>query len=302
MGTGGVIEADIIQTPALNRPKRPLLRYHGGKWRLAPWIISHLPPHKVYVDPYGGAGSVLFQKPRSYGEVYNDLDDRIVRIFRLLRDPVLSARLIEQLRLTPFAKTEFVAAYEPCEDEVEYARRMIIRSFMGFGSDSTAGHYRTGFRGNVTRSGSTPAMDWSRYPQALRALIERVEAVTIYNMPAIDLMKIYDKPDVLFYVDPPYHPDTRSTGNRRRAGPGSKPWQVYAHELQAEDHEELLLYLSRVDAMVALSGYPHPLYDDLLNGWKRIERKAHADGAKPRTEVLWLNPMAAAAANSPSML
>lgn len=88
-------------------PTRPVLRYMGGKWRLAPWILRHLPPHRTYVEPFGGAASVLLRKPRAYAEIYNDLDGEIVSLFRVLRDPEAAAELVRRIALTPFAREEF---------------------------------------------------------------------------------------------------------------------------------------------------------------------------------------------------
>lgn len=274
-------------------PTRPVLRWHGGKWKLAPWIISFFPAHRIYVEPFGGAASVLLRKPRSYGEVYNDLDDEVVGLFRILRAPALAAELERQLRLTPFARTEFKQAYQPTNDPLERSRRLVIRSFMGFGSNAHSsqekGHRSTGFRSNSNRSGTTPAQDWTNWPDAMGALVARVAGVVMENRNAREVMAQHDGADTLHYVDPPYLPETRARGNRYDLA-----WRMYRHELSRDDHAELLAFLCELDGMVVLSGYPDPLYDDALPGWQRVEREAMADGARPRVEVLWINPACAA--------
>jgi len=266
---------------------RPVLRWHGGKYVLAPWIISHFPRHRVYVEPFGGAGSVLLRKERSQAEVWNDLDGDLVNLFRVLRGPV-AARLIQELQLTPFARDEFRLAYEASDDPVERARRMVVRSFMGFGSNAT--HRKSGFRANGIRAGTLPQHDWVNYPEALKAVIERLRGVVVENKPALDVMAQQDAEHTLFYVDPPYVMDTRSDGGAD-----------YAHEMNDSDHGELLEALQALKGMVVLSGYPCALYDDALSRWRRIERETFADGAAKRTEVLWINPAAAAALDAEHM-
>ncbi len=268
-------------------PRRPALRWHGGKWNLAPWIISEMPKHRVYVEPFGGAGSVLIRKPRCYAEIWNDLDGHVVNLFQVLRSDQAN-ELVNLLRLTPFASEEFAQAYQPTNCPIERARRLVIRSFMGFGSN---GHNRsTGFRSNSNRSGTTPAHDWSNYPDSLVDIIERLRGVVILNRDACDVMASHDGPETLHYVDPPYVFETRAD-----LGKG------YAVELTDSDHETLLDFLDGLDGMVMLSGYAHPLYDDRLNHWGRLARKALADGARERTEVLWLNPAAMAAKDQQDM-
>lgn len=270
-------------------PNRPVLRYHGGKWMLAPWIIAHLPPHRIYVEPFGGAASVLLRKPRSYSEVYNDLDNEIVNLFRILREPATTKDLINLLRLTPFSRQEFEVSYEPTEDAIEQARRTVFRSFAGFGSAAACGH-NTGFRGNSTRSGTTPAHDWANFLDCLTAIVERLRGVIIENRPAAEVIRQHDRADCLHYVDPPY-----PLGTRTLKGHYS---QVYRHEMTDDEHLKLAALLRSVSGMVVISGYPCELYDKTLYwDWHRIERRAHADGARDRTEVLWLNTRAAAAIN-----
>lgn len=272
-------------------PTRPALRYHGGKWRLAPWIIAHMPPHRVYVEPFGGGASVLLRKPRSYAEVYNDLDGEVVNFFRVLRNPEDAAALIESVRLTPFAREEFDASYATTCDPIERARRLCFRSHAGFGTAamrSTVGGaaQRTGFRVNTTRSGTTPAGDWSRIPGALSVIVERMRGVVIESRPALDVIRSHDAPNTLFYVDPPYPHGTRTKASRNN----------YRHEMTNEDHCNLAGVLRGVAGAVILSGYHCDLYDvQLYADWHRVERAARADGAGPRCEVLWLNGKALAA-------
>lgn len=263
------------------RLTRPVVRYHGGKWRIAPWIISHLPPHRTYVEPFGGGGSVLLRKPRSYAEVYNDLDDEIVNVFRMVRDR--GAELVRAIELTPFSRTEFVASYAPSEDPLEQARRTILRSFQGFGSAAACGEL-SGFRANSNRSGTTPAHDWKNYPSALVKIVDRLRGVVIEQKDAIDVMRQHDGPDTVHYVDPPYVHSTRSakvrgTGNRKS----------YKHEMTDTQHSDLAGVLHNLQGMVLLSGYHSDLYNDLYGDWRCVERHAHADGARDRVEVIWLS-------------
>lgn len=264
----------------MTKPTRPVLRYHGGKWKLAPWIISHFPAHRVYTESFGGAASVLMRKPRSYGEVYNDLDGEIVNLFRVLRSE-RSEALVRALELTPFSRADFLESYEPSSDPLEQARRTVVRSFMGFGSGAASGN-KTGFRANSNRSRTTPAHDWGNFPPALAAVAERLAGVVIESKPAVEVIRQHDSPETLHYVDPPYPISTRKMGNPY-CGKG------YRFEMTDAEHKELLGDLRGLRGMVVLSGYACELYDNILTDWRRFTKATHADGARDRVEVLWLN-------------
>lgn len=270
----GPLERPVIHRAA---PRRPLLRYHGGKWRLAPWILQHLPAHRTYVEPFGGGASVLLQKPRSYAEVYNDLDGDVVNLFRVARED--GERLAQACELTPFARAEFEQAYEDDGSDLERARRTLVRSFMGFGSAGVTKQV-TGFRANTSRSYGTPAMNWRDYPDHLRALIARLRGVVIEQRDALEVMQAHDGDDTVHYVDPPYVHDTRH--HRTRA-------PAYRHELTDEQHRALASTLHALRGSVVLSGYRCPLYEELFADWQRVDIATHADGAKDRTESLWLS-------------
>ena len=275
------------------RPSRPLLRYFGGKYRLAGWILSHLPSHTTYVEPFLGAGSVFFAKSRAPREVLNDLDDEIVNLFRVLRDRSMAEDLRFALQHTPYARSEWRLAGELPDislEPVERARRALMRSFMGFGADAFHLGTGTGFRGDSKRTSTIPAHDWANWPQYITTFCERLSGVIIENTDALKLMPAHDGPETLFYVDPPYVHSTR--GGVRNST--QRPRHQYRHEMDDAAHVQLAETLQSLKGMVVLSGHPSSLYEELYPNWYRIERSHLIESAAKRVEALWLNPAAQA--------
>ncbi|MDR5867977.1 DNA adenine methylase [Halomonas koreensis] len=266
----------------------PVLRYHGGKWRMADWLLSYFPPaseYDTYVEPFGGSASVLMRLHRSAFEVYNDLDGEIVNVFRVLRDPASRARLEELLYLTPYGREEFELSYEEHDDPVEQARRTIFRAFSGFGS-AAATKGRTGFRAFSGSSGRgvNPAGYWSRYPANLAAFGERLSGVVLESRPALDVILERDARRTLHYLDPPYLHGTRAMGQDK---------STYRHEMNDSEHEAMLDACRKLEGFVVISGYPSELYRDLLTDWQMVRREFAASGRQGtviRTECLWLSP------------
>jgi DNA adenine methylase len=263
--------------------KRPALRYHGGKFRLAPWITSFFPEHKIYVEPFGGGASVLLKKERSYAEIYNDIDGDIVNFFKVLRDN--GEELKRLIDLTPYSREEFNSSFVNTDDETERARRTIVRSFMGFGSASVTKNGKgntveiptTGFRADSNRVGSIPAHDWKNLPKNIEFLTERLRGVVIENKCALSVINQHESEDTLVYVDPPYVQSSRDSG------------KDYQFEMTDEEHKNLSDILLSFDGMVIISGYESTLYNNFYANWVKVEKDAYADGAKKRKEILWIN-------------
>ena len=259
----------------------PIMRYHGAKYRLAPWIMSFFPDHYTYVEPFGGAAGVLLQKPRSMSEVYNDLDGDIVNVFRVMQDKDLADELQRQLLVTPFSRAEFNISYESTDDPVEQARRTLIRAHMGFRSAGSTKN-KTGFRIDSARKHGPAAHLWARYPDLIIGFLDRLHGVLIENKPVIECIKNHDRPDTLFFIDPPYVHSTRLLGKNR----------CYNHELTNDDHVQLLEHLNQVTGMVVVSGYDSDIYNDLLRSWEKRSTSARISagrGTAVRTECIWLN-------------
>ena len=265
----------------MKKVKHPVLRYHGSKFRLASWVISHFKDHTCYVESFGGAAGVLMKKPQSYAEVYNDLDGDVFNLFKVLRDPESNLILRELCALTPYSREDFELAFTAGGNDIERARKMVVRSSMGFGTTASSGS-PTGFRTDTKRKCATAQHLWERYPDNLANVGQRLQGVLIENKPAMTVAKKHDGEKTQHYFDPPYVMDTRVKGNRG-----------YNHEMTDDDHLDFLKGALNLEGSIVISGYDTELYNDTLSSWNRHTKSSRISagrGTGIRQEVIWVKP------------
>lgn len=264
---------------------RPPVRYYGGKWRIAPWIIEKFPEHITYFEPFCGGASILFRKHPSKYEAINDLNNDVVTFFEVLR--TREDELIRAIELTPHSREEHRRAHERADDPLEQARRFYVRSRQSYGSGE--GKHNTGWRYQVRDKRGTAVVDEWNTTDHLRWAANRLKQVQIECDDAFKAIERWDAPTTLMYVDPPYMFETRYSEERR-----------YHTEMTDDNHAQLLDLLCSVKAMVLLSSYENPLYEETLTaaGWSPLTKDTRTNDNHDATEVLWMNP-AALAANTP---
>ncbi|HDZ73189.1 MAG TPA: DNA adenine methylase [Aurantimonas coralicida] len=273
-------------------PHRPLCRYYGGKWQMAPWIVGAMPPHRVYTESFAGAASVLLRKPQAPVEILSDLDLDVVWLLRVAGHPIFSQTLATMAERTPYASETMTELHDTEQtDFVRRALRGVVCGAMTRSAAITRSNGRpAGYRDPAKMPGrsTSPADDWATWPAAMPAFFERLHGVEVLHQSAIETLLAYDGADTLHYVDPPYLPSARSA-----------PGKGYTCDMDEADHVDLLAVLRGLRGMAIVSGYDSALYRAGLPGWTRLERASTDAGGKRRVEVIWLN--GAAAAGSPAL-
>ncbi len=266
-------------------PDAPVAWY-GGKMYYARWIIERFANHRVYVEPFGGAANVLLRKAKSQVEIYNDLDSRIVNFFRVLRDPAKFEEFQRKCALTPYAREEFVHLIglpEPVDD-VERAWWFFVRCRQALGGLGMSKLTPKSWSASIRTRRNLPE-GVSKYLSAidgLEEIVTRFREIMVECRPAIETFDKYDSGETLFYVDPPYLPETRHAGLAA----------TYGVEMTRADHEEMLRVIKNAKGKVLLSGYDSSLYSKALKSWNRAEQvgKSHlTNSGQTRVEVLWMN-------------
>jgi len=254
---------------------KPPIKYFGAKVNLADRLVSLMPEHDGYVEPFAGSLAVLLAKPKSRLEVVNDLDRHLVTFWRVLRDHPEAFNAAAGL--TPHARSEYEAATAlDGASELELARQVWIVLTQGRAGTLN----RAGWRFYRDPAGSfEPYM--AAYRDRLLPVAERIAGVTLECRPAVDVARDYGvHSSSLLYVDPPYPISTR---RQRR----------YAEEMTDSDHEELAEVLHACEASVMVSGYDCALYSGLYSDWHSVQLAAASNnaaiGSMGRTEVVWCN-------------
>lgn len=202
----------LLAAQAESRVPAPL-KWHGGKWYLAPKIVAMMPKHTHYVEPYAGGLSVLLAKdPTGVSEVVNDIHKELSNFWRVLQDVHLFAGMRRRLQAMPFSEVEWsrTCEYDPERTTVQDRAALFFvkcRQSLAGRMDTFAPLSR-----NRTRRGmNEQASAWLTAVEGLPQVHERLKRVVVLNREAENVISEQDGPNTLFYLDPPYLHETRST-------------------------------------------------------------------------------------------
>lgn len=259
---------------------RPFFKIHGGKRYLCKWIIDNFPPdyEKMnYLEPYCGAASVFLNKKRSLNETINDIDNGVVCIFNTLcSEP---EEFATKLRCVKYEEKTFNDALVfDSRNQLKNAVNEFILRRMSRGGMKKAFAWSNRQRGG--KPGDVNA--WETALKLIPSIAARLQGVEILNRKAIDVIREYNRENVLLYCDPTYLPETRTSK------------KVYTFEMTLKDHEELGKELNSFRGKVVLSGYMSTLYGKMYSNWNVATKQVanHSSQQKKKTkktEVLWFN-------------
>lgn len=251
------------------------IKYYGGKTYMTDIIKDNFPSEfKTYIEGFGGGASVLFSKEPSKIEVYNDLEENVYSLFKVLSNESLMKEMKSKLDLTPYSRQireEFKSDLKKNDlSIVERAYKFFYvnrTSFNGVGGFSVTMLSRRNMMKNVS--------SYLALIDGLESFHQRLSSVVIEHLDIFDLLSKYDYEDTFFYLDPPYVQSTRRSSQR------------YEVEMSDDDHKKFVEICNTLKGKVLISGYDSPIYDE-LKGFEKVTFKSPNAGSSA-TECLWRN-------------
>jgi DNA adenine methylase len=279
------MSADMIVAKELTQA----LKWHGGKGghhgTLAKWILGLAPPHLHFCEPFaGGLATLLWKDPKDTSEVVNDLNGDVSNFWTVLQNRDYFDEFYRFAQVTPFSQVEFDDAMGALESQEgsppERALWLLVacrQSLAGRTKD-----FSPLSRNRLRRGMNEQVSSWLTTVDGLPAVHERMMRVVVLNQDALQVIQSQDGPDTWQYLDPPYHPSTRTAP------------EVYRFEMTHAKHVELLSTAKSCKSKITISGYPCELYGKVLADWNRKQlgvKNSAAGGETKRTmqETIWMN-------------
>lgn len=269
--------------------------YVGGKIQQLHWLLPLLPTDaRVYCEPFGGGAAVLLNRQRSAVDVYNDISRNTTNLFRVLQDADNARAVAELLRMMPVHYADFMRfrTLDEVEEGFELAWRYYLKSrqsCFGIGSVRPAGWGVVLTFDHINVGPSSHISMWWKSIENIERVGERMRGVQVRRGPALDVIREYDAPDALFYLDPPYvMPSLEHT----------ESGYYEDGKMGSRDHVELLDCLAGIQGRWLLSGYENEIYSERLASAYKFRPPSHrltivntqgARGSPERQECVWAN-------------
>lgn len=259
--------------------------YMGGKYYMLNKLLQLIPPHRIYIEIFGGSAKLLLNKEPSKIEIYNDYDKRIANLFYVVAfkfdefyDKV--SRLVYSREIYNQITNELMNAEIKELGDVDIAVKTYFKLHSTISGQINSKSFRTTFTNPISK-------EFFNSIDKLAIMHERLKNVIIESLDFKKLLNKYkDIEDAFIYLDPPYF--------------GTEYY--YDIEFTLEDHKAMLDILKNSKAKWLLSGYANELYDNELKDFYRLEiitpkhsyvlskSVKHKNSIRPiGIEILWAN-------------
>ena len=259
------------------------IKYFGGKGTMFNNIIEYFPErseYNTYIEPFGGSYSIGLKKPPVEIEIYNDMDQNVYALYKVLSTPNLYREFKRNCDLVYYSEDIRSEHIKKLKDETI---SMVDRAFSFFYVNRTSHNGVGGFSKNtyIRRSMSKSVSDFLSAIDRLPELHDRLSKIMVTNMDGMKLIRKYNLPNVFMYCDPPYEQSTSTS-------------TLYKVDMDRAGHLDFLDAVITSKAKILISGYDCELYDTLGdNGFKKVSFKVKTiDGnfkPKTKTEYLYYN-------------
>ncbi len=261
----------------LGKINKTPISYYGGKQSMTKLILSLLPKHNLYCEPFVGGAAIFFAKESSAVEVINNLNGDVVNFYQVCK--LQFTQLSKLIQATPHSRkihieTAAILKNNTEKDAVKRAWAFWVQTNMSFSSRVFGGY------GYERKSNGFSKTIFNKKRAFTKKICDRLDLVDIECNDALTVIKSRDTRDSFFYVDPPYF--NSDMGHYRG--------------YTEKDFVDLLQVLSNIKGKFLLSSYPSDILKKYTKRckWYQLTKESTVSAKKgkrdkKKTEVLTAN-------------